>query len=36
MKNFKKFQILEHRADLKLRIFGKNKKELFENAIPFG
>jgi SHS2 domain-containing protein len=33
MENFKKFQILEHRADLKLRIFGKNKKELFGNAL---
>ena len=26
------YQILPHRADLKLKIFGKNKKELFLNA----
>jgi len=29
----KKYEILEHKADLNLRIFGKNKKELFENAM---
>lgn len=29
----KKFEILEHRADLKIRAFGKTKKELFENAM---
>jgi SHS2 domain-containing protein len=29
----KKYQVLEHRADLKIKIFGKNLKELFENAI---
>ncbi|PIP16809.1 MAG: hypothetical protein COX44_03390 [Candidatus Portnoybacteria bacterium CG23_combo_of_CG06-09_8_20_14_all_37_13] len=29
----KKFEILEHKADLKIRVFGKDKKELFENAM---
>ena len=29
----KKYKILEHKADLKLKIVGKNKKELFENAM---
>jgi len=29
----KKFEILEHIADLKIRVFGKDKKELFENAM---
>lgn len=29
----KKFEILDHKADLKLRAFGKNKKQLFENAM---
>jgi len=29
----KKFEILEHKADLKIRAFGKDKKELFENAM---
>jgi len=29
----RKFQILEHRADLKIRIFGKTKEELFLNAV---
>jgi len=29
----KKFEILDHKADLVLRIFGKTKKELFENAM---
>jgi len=28
-----KFEILEHKADLKIRVFGKTKKELFENAM---
>lgn len=28
-----KFKILEHRADLKIRVFGKDKKELFKNAL---
>ena len=28
-----KFEILEHLSDLKIKIFGKNKKELFENAV---
>ncbi len=27
----KKFEILEHRADLKIRAFGKTKEELFQN-----
>lgn len=26
------FQILEHRADLKIRVFGRDLKELFSNA----
>lgn len=29
----KKFDILEHKADLKIRVYGKDKKELFENAL---
>jgi len=29
----KKFEILEHRADLKIKIFGKTKEELFLNAL---
>jgi len=29
----KKFEILDHKADLRLRAFGKNKKQLFENAM---
>jgi len=29
----KKFEILEHRADLKIRVFGRTKEELFENAM---
>ncbi len=29
----KKFEVLEHRADLKIRAFGKTKEELFENAM---
>jgi SHS2 domain-containing protein len=29
----KKFEILEHKADLKIRVFGKTKEELFENAM---
>lgn len=29
----KKFEILEHRADLKIRVFGKDLKELFLNAM---
>ncbi len=28
-----KFEILEHISDLKIRVFGKTKKELFENAM---
>jgi len=29
----KKYEILEHKADLKIKAFGKTKKELFENAM---
>ena len=29
----KKFEVLEHRADLKIRAFGKTKKELFQNIL---
>ena len=29
----KKYEILEHRADLKIKAFGENKEELFENAM---
>lgn len=29
----KKYEILEHRADLKVRAFGKDKKELFLNML---
>ncbi len=29
----KKFEILEHKADLKIRVFGKTKEELFLNAL---
>lgn len=29
----KKYEILEHRADLKIRIFGKTKDELFLNSV---
>lgn len=29
----KKYEILEHKADLKIRVFGKNLKELFLNAM---
>ncbi len=29
----KKFEILEHKADLKIRAFGKEKSELFLNAM---
>jgi SHS2 domain-containing protein len=32
-KSMKKFEILEHKADLKIRVFGKTKDELFENAM---
>ena len=28
-----KYEILEHKADLKIRVFGKDLKELFENAM---
>lgn len=33
MSNSKKYEILEHKADLKIRAFGRGKKELFENAM---
>lgn len=29
----KRFEILEHRADLKIRVFGKTKEELFLSAL---
>ena len=29
----KKYEILEHKADLKIRAFGKDKPELFSNAL---
>ena len=29
----KKYEVLEHTADLKIRVFGKDKKELFRNAL---
>ncbi len=29
----KKFEILNHKADLKIRAFGRSKKELFKNAM---
>lgn len=29
----KKYEILEHTADLKIKVFGKDKEELFENAM---
>lgn len=29
----KKFEVLEHKADLKIRAFGRTKEELFENAM---
>ena len=28
-----KYKILEHKADLKIKVFGKTKEELFENAM---
>jgi len=30
--NFKKYESLEYLSDVKLRVYGKNVKELFENA----
>jgi SHS2 domain-containing protein len=33
MKKEKFFEILSHQADLKLKVFGKTKKELFENSM---
>lgn len=32
-KNMKKYEVLEHKADLKIRVFGETKKELFESAM---
>lgn len=29
----KKYEILEHKADLKIRVFGKTKEELFLNSL---
>lgn len=29
----KKYEVLPHTADLQIRVFGKTKKELFENAL---
>jgi len=29
----KKFKILEHKADLRIRVYGKDKEELFLNAL---
>jgi SHS2 domain-containing protein len=29
----KKYEILEHKADFKIRVFGKSKEELFSNAL---
>lgn len=29
----KRYEILEHKADLKIRVFGKTKEELFSNAL---
>lgn len=29
----KKYEILEHKADLKIRVFGGSKEELFSNAL---
>ena len=31
--NMKKYEILEHKADLKIRAFGKTKEELFSNML---
>lgn len=28
-----RFEVLEHKADLRIRAFGKDRKELFENAL---
>lgn len=28
-----KYKILEHKADLKIKVFGKGKEELFQNAL---
>lgn len=31
--DMKKFEILEHKADLKIRVFGRTKEDLFKNAV---
>ena len=31
-KRFKNYQVLEHRSDLKIKVWGKTKEELFQNA----
>lgn len=28
-----RYEVLEHKADLKIRVFGKNKKKLFKNTM---
>jgi len=33
MKSNKFYEILDHKADLKIRVFGKTKEELFNNAM---
>lgn len=33
MEDNKKYEVLEHKADLKIRVFGKTKEELFLNAV---
>jgi SHS2 domain-containing protein len=33
IKLMKKYEVLEHKADFKIRVFGKNKPELFLNAL---
>jgi len=33
MKSNKFYEILDHKADLKIKVFGKTKEELFENAM---
>ena len=33
MNSMKQYEILEHKADLKIRAFGKTKEELFLNAL---
>ena len=33
MSNQEKYEILEHKADLKIKVFGRTKRELFQNAL---